>query len=425
MLDICTLDISWRPPLLPQTQPRRIGWQSLVGPFSLGAVEKFETNRLVKAALMPMNVPNLKSSLDARLKPVKDFIHKHERWEPLVLFVAGFTFDAFLLHRIDDPLMLVHQAIYLSLSAGIIAWDLLVDHGKANEPTKLGLLWKHREGLLHFMLGTLLNVYTIFYFKSGTFVGSLVFLLLLGTLLALNEWRPKKIPKHGLRNALFALCLLSYFNILVSIGVGSIGLWVFFLALSCAGLVKAGFALVLANKLDRDLMKREIIAPFAGVALVYASLYLLKVLPPVPLSVKHIGIYHSIKRVGSEYQLGYTRAKWRFWENGDQTFEAKPGDRLYCFVQIFSPTNFKETTFIRWQRYDAKQGWVGHEAIPFAIIGGREDGYRGFAVKENFEPGEWRVTVETRDGREIGRIKVDVVASFDPASNPTETFELR
>jgi hypothetical protein len=41
-------------------------------------------------------------------------------------------------------------------------------------------------------------------------------------------------------------------------------------------------------------------------------------------------------------------------------------------------------------------------------VGGREEGFRGYGVKTNYQPGDWKVQVETADGREIGRIYFDV-----------------
>ncbi|HEX4922592.1 MAG TPA: DUF2914 domain-containing protein, partial [Bdellovibrionales bacterium] len=43
--------------------------------------------------------------------------------------------------------------------------------------------------------------------------------------------------------------------------------------------------------------------------------------------------------------------------------------------------------------------------------GGREEGFRGFTFKQNYQPGDWRVKIETTDGREIGRITFEVVAA--------------
>jgi hypothetical protein len=286
------------------------------------------------------------------IESFKDVLHRHKKWEPLVFFVAGFTFDALLLHRIDDPLMLAHQALYLSIAAGMIALDLFCEHGKATIPARLQKIWSYREGLLHFILGTLLNVYTIFYFKSGTILSSLGFLSLLGGLLYLNEVRPSKIPKHALRNALFGLCLISYMNIIVPIAVGSIGVVVFLIALGAAACIHIGYTGLLKSRLGSQVILREIRLPFVNIAVLYSLLYFAKILPPVPLSMKHIGIYHEVSRAdGGGYRLGYTRPEWKFWESGDQTFVAYPGDKIFCFVQVFSPTNFKEQLFVRWQ-YD-------------------------------------------------------------------------
>ncbi len=358
---------------------------------------------------------------------VVSFAHKHKKWEPLVFFCAGFTFDAVLLHRIDDPLMLVHQALYLTLSAAIIAWDLFGEIGRAEIPETdrghiprlFAKIWSYREGILHFLLGTLLNVYTIFYFKSGTLISSLIFLSLLAALLFLNEVRPVNIPKHILRNALFGLCLISYLNVVVSILAGSIGILVFLGALLVAACVHTFYAAFLKRRLEPKRIWLHVQIPFFAVLAVYAALYFGKVLPPVPLSMKHIGIYHEVNRAdGGGYQLGLMKPEWKFWESGDQTFEARPGDKIFCFVQVFSPSRFKDELFVRWKFHDPRLGWTNADAIPLGVSGGREDGFRGFTSKANYQPGDWRVSVETSDGREIGRIGLTV--SNDTSADPRQ-----
>ena len=345
------------------------------------------------------------------LDSLKTTLHKYKKWEPLAFFVAGFCFDALLLHRIDDPLMLIHQAVYLSLSALIIAWDLFCEENYRSIPSWFEKIWKYREGILHFMLGTLLNVYTIFYFKSGSFVSSFYFLSLLALLLFLNEVRPPQISKNFLRNALFGLCLISYMNILVPILTKTIGFWIFLFSCLIAFLIHHFFLKFLKVRMPQRNLLKDVRAPFIFVLILYGLLYFFKVLPPVPLSMKNIGIYHSVKKEGNQYKLGMTRSKWLFWQSGDQSFYAQPGDKIYCFVQVFSPTRFQDQLIVRWFFKNPRLGWEPRDAVPLNIIGGREEGYRGYISKSNYEEGDWRVSVQTNDGREIGRIHFEVIPS--------------
>ena len=48
------------------------------------------------------------------------------------------------------------------------------------------------------------------------------------------------------------------------------------------------------------------------------------------------------------------------------------------------------------------------DRIPIRISGGREGGYRAYSFKQRLDPGEWRVDVESQDGRIIGRVSVQV-----------------
>jgi hypothetical protein len=85
---------------------------------------------------------------------------------------------------------------------------------------------------------------------------------------------------------------------------------------------------------------------------------------------------------------------------------------VYVFFRIFSPTRFADQVLMRWFRKDA-DGWQLTDSIPINIVGGREQGFRGYGVKANHQPGEWKVQVETTDGREIGRIyfRIETVPS--------------
>ena len=63
---------------------------------------------------------------------------------------------------------------------------------------------------------------------------------------------------------------------------------------------------------------------------------------------------------------------------------------------------------MRWYWKPKGGSWKLQDGIPISIVGGREQGFRGYGVKANHQPGEWKVQVETVDDREIGRIYFDV-----------------
>jgi len=128
------------------------------------------------------------------------------------------------------------------------------------------------------------------------------------------------------------------------------------------------------------------------------------VIPPVPLSIPFIGVYHGVERTEEGYRLTHERPWWRIWHNGDQHFRAQPEDKVYVYFRIFSPARFSDEVQMRWYWKPAGRGWALQDTIPIKIVGGREQGFRGYGVKANYQPGPWRVWVQTTDGREIGRV---------------------
>jgi hypothetical protein len=126
-----------------------------------------------------------------------------------------------------------------------------------------------------------------------------------------------------------------------------------------------------------------------------------------------------VERTEAGYKLGHERPAWRFWHNGDQNFVAQPGDRVYVFFRVFSPARFSDQVQMRWHWKDPARGWTLHDTIPIRIVGGREQGFRGYGFKSNYQPGEWKVQVETTDGREIGRVYFDLALAPEGPRNLT------
>ena len=354
------------------------------------------------------------------IERLKAFYREHEPACTVGFFVAGFLFDTLAVGRIDKLHNIIHQAVYLSLCALFTTLELRERHGRFEPPERLRTAWRYHAGATHFMLGTLLNIYTLFYFKSASVGASFLFLLILAALLAVNELKPFESSGTMLRMSLFSLCLVSYFTYLVPTLMGRIGSLPFLGSLAAAGACVGLLTWRLEARLPEHKaeVRRHVVYPFAAVAALFAALYFAKAIPPVPLSLSEIGIYHEVRREAGRFRLTSTRPRWKFWQRGDQAFLARPGDAIYCWVSVFSPTNFRESLEVHW-RFREPDGWGDPEKIVLPIAGGRDEGWRGFTVKAKHKPGRWRVEIVTSDGRELGRIALTVAP--DDSTSPRES----
>ncbi|MDO8590949.1 MAG: DUF2914 domain-containing protein, partial [bacterium] len=57
------------------------------------------------------------------------------------------------------------------------------------------------------------------------------------------------------------------------------------------------------------------------------------------------------------------------------------------------------------------------DLIQFPIVGGRDEGFRGYSIKSSVFPGRWRVDVETAEKNLIGRVEFTVENVSKPVSN--------
>jgi hypothetical protein len=349
-----------------------------------------------------------------RLDRLWHFYDQNERAVDIAFFAGGFLFDVFTLSRVDAWSAVLQQVVYL-VAAGAILLHIFFDEGKpARELDKLPAIkrwyFEYRQVAVHFLLGALLSVYTLFFFKSSSLLVSFAFLLFLVLVLVLNE--SKRFKQLGLpfKFALLSLCLLSFSAILVPVVVGSIGTLVFLLSMLLAtvpvALVERRIRIHAPQR--RAQARRQITVPFGLMLIGFLTLYLFRLIPPVPLSIPFMGVYHGVERTEAGFRLIQQANSWwefwQFWQRGDQFFEAQPGDKLYVFFRIFSPARFADEVAMRWYWKPPGRGWEQQDRIPIAIVGGREEGFRGYGVKSNYQPGNWKVQVETSDGREIGRM---------------------
>lgn len=362
---------------------------------------------------------------DLRAKAV-DYYARNEAKVDIAFFVGGFVFDVFTLSDIDDPLSIAQQVLYLVIIGAFIGYDFLVSAIGATVPARLAKIWNYRQLVTHFLLGSLLSVYSLFFLKSASFFSSFVFVALMMGLMIANELKQIQSGKAPIRIGLYVICVFSFFSMLFPVLLGFVGIVPFLLALAATGLVIYGaFRWMLRKVPDQRLLLRELVGPGAAVMTLFLVFYFVGWIPPVPLSVQNMGVYHAVEKAEGAYTLSHEKPWWKFWRNGDQDFLAEPGDKIYFFAQIFSPGRFDDSVVLHFYYKDPRQGWKSTDRIPMRVTGGRRGGFRGFAIKANYTAGDWRVSVETTDAREIGRLYFDVTTTDVPNSERTFFKEYR
>lgn len=342
---------------------------------------------------------------------ISDTYRRFEAFIPALSFLAGIAVDLATVGRIDQWSNILILGTYLCIAGSFLGLEMIALQraiGPLRRPWRL--LWSYHQEISHFCLGNLLSALAILFFKSASVWSASVFLLLIVALLVANQFGAVRRRGIALRIALFALVLTSYLACLIPVFWGEVGTLPFMLAIATAcgsfGMLFSGVARLIPA--PRQLIK-PVILPFVGVISCLTAFYFFRIIPPVPLSLRSIGIYRDVIRSENHYVVTRLHENWQSWFRLQDEFPYRPGDRLYCFFSVFSPVGFRDQLKVRWLYRDPNQGWHSSDAVLVPITGGRLEGYRGFAYKSNIQPGEWRILIETSDEREIGRIDVAVV----------------
>lgn len=348
------------------------------------------------------------------------FYEQHETRLEIAFFVGGFILDILLMSDVDDVLVIAQQAVYLFIIASIIHYETLFASAKWVPTGKIAKVWEFRSLIFSFLMGTLLNMYSLLYIKSASILNSILFLTLMIGLVVANELPVVKKSHVGIKVGLYGICLFSFFAILFPVIFGFIGWIPFGLAILATLLAFYGqFKWLKKTLADDATLFRAILAPGFSVLAFFLVFYFLGLIPPVPLSVNQQGIYHALERTNGNYVMSTEKPWWKFWQSGDQDFKAEPGDKIYFYAEIFSPARFSDKVYVHWSWQSPKGDWQNSDRIPLSVVGGRKEGYRGYAVKSNYQPGPWRVQVKSENGQEISRLYFDVTPS---PQNPARVF---
>ena len=335
----------------------------------------------------------------------------HRRHLPTVALIMGFLWDSITLGRPDQ--FFDNAVILFYLVVAGVCIGLLTRHSERGSSSRLPIVL-----ILQFAIGNLSSGLFVLYGVSGTLVGNWPFLLFLAALLIGNEFLRERYGRTTFRIVVFYVLLLSYLILALPVALREMGAGVFLASGFLSVILIAGFVVWLhfiAPKVV-EASKGTITTWVATILMLFNILYFTHLIPPVPLALREIGIYHFVERSASgNYTASFEDPKWfEFFKRSDRVFHTSVSDKAYCFSSVFAPARLSTPIYHVWEYYnDEKSEWVEKSRISFGIIGGRDEGFRGFSESAVLTPGEWRCSVKTDRGALIGRRAFSVVAEAE------------
>lgn len=356
-------------------------------------------------------------------KKIFNFYMRHKGLISPFSFLFGFVTNMLSQKRIDasgDNYILM---AYM-LAAGVLLIVLYGVKSGAIGPTS----WKTKTNLialaLQFCMGNLYSAHVYFYFQSSAGLKSFLFIGGLFVLQLINEFYKEKFNRFYLQFAMYFLAVFSFFIFFLPVYTKEMSRAMFLYA-GGISLGVTSVILALAAIVARDRVKRTFFRALGIMAVLLAVInlfYFMNWIPPVPMALRHSGIYHSLVKRGYTYELQYeVNHDWQFWRTSSSVYHYMPGDTVYCFTAIFSPTEINKTIYYQWQFYDKNKGWTDSDRQSYDLTGGREGGYRGYCRKTQIWPGEWRIDISTGDDILLGSVDFLVVAEEPGADRKLRT----
>lgn len=357
-------------------------------------------------------------------RSTEQLIQWYERYIAPLSLIAGFLLDNYILLRrvdlLESNLLLIS---YLTIAALGIVLINLIESGRWRYPWVLSVA-PFIPVVVQFCFGGLFSGFLSLYSRSAAYATSWIFVIALAALLLGNERFRKLYVRFSFQITIYFTVLFSFLIFFLPVVFKAIGPWMFVVS-GFSSLVFIALLLVLLRRIVPEIVKKNITTVARSIATIFVLfnvLYFTDVIPPLPLSLKDAGVYHSVTRVGGEYHLlGEKRPWWQIYLTYNTTVHLAPGESAYVFTAVFAPSGLSTVILHQWQRYDASAGqWATADTVRFPVSGGRDGGYRGYSIKSDLTPGKWRVNVLTQYGQLIGRVGFDVV-SVSSTPQLTET----
>ncbi|MBU1046871.1 DUF2914 domain-containing protein [Patescibacteria group bacterium] len=354
---------------------------------------------------------NLKEKINKqRLKTISWF-EKNEKYLMIAFFAGGLILDNLTLNRIDQLFdnLIILGYLFLAVSS-IVLINYVQAKEKENKFSYLSKIDHYFPLITQFAFGGLFSAYIIFYTKSASWATSWFFLIIIFGLFIGNERFRKNYKKIDFQINILFIALLSFLVFFVPVVIKRMGDWVFVLSSLLSFILiwlLIKFISHFVFKINQN-QKKKMFTHIIGVLVLFNLMYFLNIIPPVPLSMKEIGIYRNIEKIADgDYLFNEIELPW--YSFGNKFIKISKGP-VYIYSSIFAPTNLETGIYYEWAKFDeVKKRWIVLNKIPYSIKGGREDGYRGYTSSSNLDLGNWRVNIKTDSGLVVGRIKFELI----------------
>ncbi len=339
---------------------------------------------------------------------------KYERQIGALGLITGFIFDWLTLRRVD----LWRENLWLITLLFIAALGILtLNYYYRRQPTARAGYQPHSFHfwlifIIQFSFGGLLSSFLVLYFRSAVLAVAWPFLSLLLAVFVGNEIFKERYAQMSYQIGVLFLAVFAFAIFAVPVLTHRLGYPIFLLSglISLAFMAGFGFLLRLVDPAYYLVNRRLLTAIVLGIFVLINGLYFTNLIPPIPLSLKAVGIYHQvIRRPGGNYDALAETGHWSDLLRWYQPVSWRAGQPLYAYSAVFSPTKLNIAVVHKWERYlEATGEWVAAGRVILPIIGGRDGGYRTYSYRSGLAVGRWRVNVETERGQLIGRIKFKV-----------------
>ncbi|MCF7843373.1 DUF2914 domain-containing protein [Candidatus Gracilibacteria bacterium] len=339
-------------------------------------------------------------------------LDKYSAHTTTIIFIAGFIFDMIILPDIDHPITRYIGLAHLCTVAFLIMFrEWMVSRNTASSFEQK--VYSFSSFGIALSSGAALSFILIYAIRSAALSVSWPLFLILLICIVANEL----VSSHAFRFTLDVGVLLTatlfftIFNVPVLVKTQNDN--TFLLSIVIAICISLLYLFLL--QFTSESAKNEASRTYAlaiGIPMFVGMLYILNVIPAVPLSLKHSGIYHNIVRSNNgEFIAQEEKISPSFFNKfsyfATPVYYMTPYDTgVYFFSAVGAPAELTAPITHVWEQYDeATKKWIPRTTVSFTLEGGRDNGYRAYSVKENIPEGLWRVNVKVDSNRIVGRVK--------------------